>query len=256
VLTSFAAVFLGVYAVYTASVGGDFMGLHRFIMPMFVLAAIVVVLGVQWLAEFAPRPAAWTLAALLLGGFAFTQVGLTRSSLRDFPDPEAQRHGIDTPRFLIDYTEDRAAIGRTMAPCFLPGDVSIVGGAGAQPWFGRMRAYDVFGLVSERIAHEEPRTRARAGHTKFARDRLLADYDPTFVFSCYQLSPGPNPGAQGCESFWKGRGYERVSLEVPGLRERVDRSIARGAKKLDAPDRYYTFLVKRDRQFACPGLVR
>jgi hypothetical protein len=58
---------------------------------------------------------------------------------------------------------------------------SSVGGAGAQPYVGRMRGIDVFGLVSETIAHDEPRIRARGGHTKFGSDRVLAAYEPTFV---------------------------------------------------------------------------
>jgi len=38
-----------VYLPYAVSVGGDFMGLHRFIMPVFVVAAIAVTLGLEWL---------------------------------------------------------------------------------------------------------------------------------------------------------------------------------------------------------------
>ena len=77
-----------------------------------------------------------------------------------------------------------------MAGCFVPDDFSIVGGAGAQPYYGRMRGVDVFGLVSEAIAHDEPRIRARAGHTKFGSDRVLATYDPTLRV---QLLPDPPP---------------------------------------------------------------
>src|SRR4029079_5699341 len=40
-----AVIVIGVYLYYVDGVGGDFMGLHRFIMPLFVLAAILVTLG-------------------------------------------------------------------------------------------------------------------------------------------------------------------------------------------------------------------
>jgi hypothetical protein len=155
----------------------------------------------------------------------------------------ANDRGIDTPAFLIVYTEDRAAIGRAMASCFVEDDFSIVGGAGAQPYFGRMRGIDVFGLVSERIAHEEPRMRARAGHTKWASDRLLAEYDPTFVFSCYAIGGKPNPASPPqlpCGGFWRARGYEQATMFVPELRQQ---------------GKYYTFLVKKTRKFECPGRV-
>ncbi|HSK05412.1 MAG TPA: hypothetical protein VK932_29385, partial [Kofleriaceae bacterium] len=239
------------YVPYTISVGGDFMGLHRFIMPLFVAAAIAVVLGLERLTSLVPpRPvaigplrtdlralASICAGAALAGAFAVGQAGLTRRSLAS----RAPDRGIDTPGFLIVYTEDRAKIGRAMAPCFREDDFSIVGGAGAQPYFARMRAIDVFGLVSARIAHEEPRVRARAGHTKWGSDRLLAEHDPTFVFSCYDLRPDARQPQLPCAGFWLARGYELVTLEVPGLEERGT---------------YYTFLAKKARDFQCPGRVQ
>ncbi|HEU4729304.1 MAG TPA: hypothetical protein VFT22_15490 [Kofleriaceae bacterium] len=239
VLTLACALFAVAYLAYTVSVGGDFMGLHRFIMPVFVVAALAVTLGAEWIARrLRHRAAAPVLAALLVGGFAASQARLTRESLRwgNF----ASDRGIDTPAFLIAYTEDRAAIGRAMAGCFLPDDFSIVGGAGAQPYYGRMRAIDVFGLVSETIAHDEPRTRARAGHTKFGSDRTLAAYDPTFVFSCYQIHGTPDSPPLSCAPFWLARGFEPVTMHGPGMREQGE---------------YYTFLARKTRNFQCPGRV-
>lgn len=231
-----------VYVPYTISVGGDFMGLHRFIMPLFVVAAIGVVLGLEQLARLVParhRAAASIAAcAALVVAFAATQIQLTRAQLAS----RAPDHGIDTPGFLIVYTEDRAKIGRAMAPCFREDDFSIVGGAGAQPYHARMRAIDVFGLVSTRIAHEEPRRNARAGHTKWGSDPLLAEHDPAFVFSCYDLQPtDKQPQLAWCAGFWRARGYELVTMQVPGLEERGT---------------YYTFLAKKARDFQCPGRVR
>ena len=232
------AVFSAIYLAYTVTVGGDFMGLHRFIMPMFVVAALAVTLGAEWIAGKLPAPAAPVLAAALVVSFAITQLVLTRESLRwgNFPND----HGIDTPIFLITYTDDRAAIGRAMAPCFTPDDFSIVGGAGAQPYFGRMRGIDVFGLVSETIAHDEPRVRPRAGHTKFGSDRVLAAYDPTFVFSCYDIHPRPDAAPLPCAGYWLAHGYEQVTMHIPGMRERGE---------------YYSFLAKTARHFQCPGRV-
>ena len=250
-LTSACALMLLVYVPYAISVGGDFMGLHRFIMPLFVVAAIAVALGLEWLSGLLPNTnrvmAGAVAATLVVVGFGVSQVLLTRESLR--PDNLGADHGvIDTPAFLILYTEDRAAIGRAMAPCFHDDDFSIVGGAGAQPYFGHMRAIDVFGLVSEKIAHDEPRIRARAGHTKFASPQVLASYDPTFVFSCYALhaKPGAPPMGNSWQSpcdagFWSRLGYEELTMRIPGARQFGE---------------YYTFWAKKSRAFTCPGLVR
>lgn len=241
VLVTACGLLAAVYLAYTVTVGGDFMGLHRFIMPVFVLAAILVALGAEWLARRVPNPdiATVALGVTLVGLFAFTQYKLTRDSLRwgNFGNDR----GIDTPAFLIVYTEDRAKIGQAMERCFVDGDFSIVGGAGAQPYYGRMRGIDVFGLVSDRIAHEEPRIRARAGHTKWGSDALLAQYDPTFVFSCYRLHRTAAQPQLPCAGFWLGRGYEHVTMHIPGLREQGE---------------YYTFLAKKARNFECPGRVR
>ncbi len=241
-LAATSAVFAAVYLAYAVSVGGDFMGLHRFILPVFVIAALAVALGAERLAGALGRRAAWTapvVGVVVASGFAVTQWELTRASLR-WGNFDSDR-GIDTPAYLIAYTEDRAAIGRAMAGCFRPDDFSIVGGAGAQPYFGRMRGIDVFGLVSDRIAHGEPRVRARAGHTKFGSDGVLASYDPTFVFSCYQIHPTPDPPALPCAGSWLARGFEPVTLHVPGLRQQGE---------------YYTFLARKTRRFECPGRVR
>jgi arabinofuranosyltransferase len=229
-----------VYLAYTITVGGDFMGLHRFIMPVFVFAAILVGLGVEMIDARAKQPIFTIVAGVVLVGlFAFTQYKLTRDSVRwgNFGNDR----GIDTPAFLMVYTEDRAKIGRAMQACFRESDFSIVGGAGAQPYEGRMRGIDVFGLVSDRIAHEEPRIRARAGHTKWGSDALLAQFDPTFVFSCYRLHRSAAQPQLPCAGFWLNRGFEHVTMHIPGLREQGE---------------YYTFLANKARNFQCPGRVR
>ncbi len=236
------------YVPYVVSVGGDFMGLHRFIMPMFVVAAIAVALGVARLGGVVVqrglglpfRRGLIVAGTVAFAAYAAAQLVLTERSL----DPKNldSDDGIDTPAFLIVYTEDRAAIGRAMAPCFHADDFSIVGGAGAQPYYGRMRAIDVFGLVSERVAHSSPRIRPRAGHTKFADDNIIRAFDPTFVFSCYSLDTTLPPRGFNCgPGAWLSRGYEQVTMAVPELRQ-------------TGP--YYSFFAKKERQFACPGRVR
>lgn len=232
--------FAAIYLLYTASVGGDFMGLHRFILPVFVAAAIAVTLGAQALAQrlFSRPQLGAALALPLLLAFALAQQALTSRSIA-WGRFDADR-GIDTPAFLMVYTRDRAEVGRALRGCLRDDDFSIVGGAGAQPYFGHMRAIDVFGLVSEEVAHREPRIRARAGHTKFASDALLREFDPTFVFSCYALHATEAPPSLPCAGPWLSRGYELVTLHVPAMRQ---------------SGTYYSFLAKKTRGFQCPGRV-
>jgi hypothetical protein len=234
-----------VYLAYTVKVGGDFMGLHRFIMPVFFLAAMGAALGLYAVCRAIPRlwrgPAAVVLCAAVIGAFGVSQARLTARSMKwgNFGNDR----GIDTPAFLRVYALDRAAIGVHMRDCFEPDDFSIVGGAGAQPYMGRMRGIDVFGLVSEDIAHNVRPTRPRAGHNKWGPNRLLLKYDPEFVFSCYSIHRDPKRPRFNCPDvgFWLRNGYRRVTLHIPALRQQ---------------GQYYTFLVREDRALSCPGIVR
>lgn len=247
-LVTMSALLVAVYLRYVAGVGGDFMGLHRFIMPVFVLTALLIALGVDNLgrlvARWAPSKIATAVAivvgVVVLAAFAHRQLDLTRASLRhgNFKNDR----GIDTPAFLRAYTHDRVLIGKALAPCVRKDDFAIFGGVGALPYYARLRGIDVFGLVSSRVAHEVPRTNPRAGHNKWGPDTLMAEHDPNIVLSCYDLrrEPGVAPLSH-CAGFWLARGFERVVLHVPGLVERGE---------------YLTFLVARDRQLACPGLAR
>lgn len=234
------------YLIYTASVGGDFMGLHRFVMPLFPVVALGAALGLRLVAHGSTRkmpgarmPITLALAAVMLVAHGLVQLRLTARST-EWGNWSADR-GIDTPAFLQVYTGDRARIGEHMRECFRDDDFSIVGGAGAQPYHGRMRAIDVFGLVSERVAHEVAPTRPRAGHNKWAPDPLLAELDPEFVFSCYSIHRDPARPRLNCRpGFWLRRGYELVTLHIPGLRQSGE---------------YYTFLAREDRDFECPGRI-
>ena len=210
-----------VYLGYAVSVGGDFMGLHRFVMPLFVTTALLTAGGVEAL----PGPRA-VIAVVLVAAFVATNVGLIRASLVQTAD-----NGIDRPGYLEHYAETRGAIGRALAPHARPDDFAIFGGAGVQPYYSRIGGIDVFGLVSDDIAHHEPPTRPRAGHQKWAAPDRVLKYRPSFIFSCYDIHKEPSRYTLGCgeAGFFQARGYEPITLYVPEL----------GA--------YYSFLKRKDR---------
>ena len=103
------------------------------------------------------------------------------------------------PAFLIVYTEDRADDR--------PRDGAVLPRRRLQHRRRRRRAAVLSAGCARStcsasspsaIAHEEPRIRARAGHTKFGSDALLAEYDPTFVFSCYEIHRTPTQPQLSC----------------------------------------------------------
>ena len=254
------------YVLYAVSVGGDFMGLHRFVMPIFVVGVISAVLGAHRVARLC-RGHGWRAAAIVAAGvtsvaYGSYQVVLTsrlRPGWRDCAPGDShciahhrRNHwpsdrGIDTPSYLAVYAHDRELIGRHLRTCLHSGDFSIFGGVGAKPFYSRGRGVDVFGLVSAEIAHGVALTRPRPGHNKWAPDdKLFQWYQPDFVFHCYSLHTAPDKPRFNCNpSFWRRRHYRRVTVHIPGLLERGS---------------YYSFWVAADRyrQFVdeCPGVVR
>jgi arabinofuranosyltransferase len=230
------------YLYYTVGVGGDFMGLHRFVMPLFPIGALAVAGGLRLATRLVHRQRVIAVAAALalLGAHGAYQIRLTWESMR-WGNFKSDR-GIDTPAYLRVYAHDRALIGEHMRPCFREDDFAIFGGAGAKPYYARVRGIDVYGLVSERIGHDEPRKNPRPGHNKWGSDRLLLEHDPTFVFSCYSIHSDPKRPRWNCPPGpWQARGYQPVTLRIEGLLEKGE---------------YYTFLVKRDRAFDCAGRVK
>lgn len=247
---SLAVLVSAVYIVYTMRVGGDFMGLHRFVMPLFVIGAIGFALSLRLLSEMIPheptrRWGAPAFALLIFALFASSQWTLTKESA-GYRKWKAD-NGIDTPSYLAVYAHDRKLIGEQMRECFVEDDFSIFGGVGAKPYHAKTRGIDVFGLVSEKIAHEVKRTRPRAGHNKWGPDKLLYDtYKPSFVFHCYSLHTTENNARFNCSgSFWSRRGYKKVTMLVPGLLERGE---------------YYSFFVAGERVESfvnsCSGVVK
>jgi hypothetical protein len=238
-----AAALFAAYLYYTVGVGGDFMGLHRFVMPLFPLGALAVVGGLRVLVGTLPRwreIAGPALAAMLVAAFAMQQLRLTERSTRDHN--WASDQGIDTPSYLKVYAHDRAVIGEHMQPCFRDDDFAIFGGAGAKPYYAEVAGIDVYGLVSEEIGHQSPRTRARPGHNKWGADKILLGYQPTFIFSCYSIAPDPKKPRWNCSPGpWIARGFEVVTLRIPGLVQQGE---------------YYSFLARKDRHFDCAGRVR
>jgi hypothetical protein len=260
---AFALTVVAVYLVYAWRVGGDFMGLHRFVMPLFVLVALLVSFGIGWAVELVPaaqrRAGSVVAVALVLGGFAWSQALLSRASL----EPRADR-GIDRPGYLKLYADNRGAIGRALAPLVHVDELSWVGGVGVQPYYGRMRAYDVFGLVSRRVAHEVPPSRPRPGHQKWAPAEMVLATDPTFIFYCYSIHPDRGTGGLcGEAGFFQARGYEACTIFVPGAQNEGihdRRKLAADTRgRCDpraggSPERcgmYYTFLKKKGREFPC-----
>ncbi|MEO6953356.1 MAG: hypothetical protein ABI321_16265 [Polyangia bacterium] len=225
-----------VFYVYIASVGGDFMGLFRFAMPVVPLLFSLCVAALYAMASRG-RPLAIAATVVLLALHVAHAYPLTKR----YEIIGADR-GIDTPGFLRWYTADRAAIGKWFGAHRQDDDYAAVGGAGAQVYYSRIPSLDCYGLSDAHIAHAVKAQSNRPGHQKYAPLAYQLSKHPTIITSNYYrcCSPAydrqpfrPSPG-EAAE--WAQRGYRYVGVRVEGL---------------SAP--WYSFLLRNDRQV--PGMA-
>jgi hypothetical protein len=232
----YALLVAAAFCLYVMSVGGDFMGLYRFALPIVPLFALACALGLRTLADRVTdgnlrhgwvSPVAVT---ALLGLYAWRDVAIDRASLV-YLGPGSTDRGIDTPGYLRWYTEDRAAIGKWFGRFAQPDDYAAVGGAGAQVYYSRMRSLDCYGLSDEYIAHKVPPMDTRPGHEKYAPTEYVLSRKPTIITSNRYAISGA-PVVREDAAFWRGQGYHYVSAPIPGLSSPI-----------------YSFLKRADRAF-------
>ena len=219
------------FLLYVVSVGGDFMGLYRFVMPIVPLNALCGALGLWRLTVSGSGNRRWAvgLTALLLLGHAVNSYFVDRHALT-FIDAD---HGIDTPGYLRYYTRDRALIGKWLGQYVQPDDYQVVGGAGAQVYYAGIRALDSFGLSDAYVAHQVPPVSTRPGHQKFAPlDYVLSRHPTILTYNVYWILNAPYQPSAAEASLWRGRGFHYVSVQIPGLSKpwysflkRTDRSL-------------------------------
>jgi hypothetical protein len=116
-----------IFAAYTVSVGGDFMGLYRFVLPVIPLGAVALQEGLRTLSiRLAPvvgRPVLAVAGLVLAGGYlaGSAKVSQTAATIED------AENGIDTPAYLKKYALDRIPVGIWLAQHAHADDLMTVG---------------------------------------------------------------------------------------------------------------------------------
>ena len=176
-ITGFALIVTLAFALHVARVGGDFMALHRYLVPLLPLLALAAVRGARALsrrvlaarsprAPLLLRSAAAVFAAALLAQAVFVA--------RDTLVPRIE-FGIDSVGLLRRYSDQWTLAGRWFAD-HAPADASLaITAAGAIPYYSGLTTIDILGLTDEWIAHSVPPSIPRAGHTRQAPDAYLLE---------------------------------------------------------------------------------
>jgi len=227
-----------VYVAYVVYVGGDFMAMGRFFVPVMPIVALLLQESLREVIERFPRHAGsadryhplrfWITATVLVGALCVNAVGVYRENQK----LTYYRWGLDTIAYLKKFADDRILVGRWMRRNLPKSTYLAVGGAGAIVYASRLRALDTFGLNDLWIAHNMPRTGDRPGHTKSAPEHYILQQRPDLL--CHQAKhqdwPYRPPG--GADPYWRARGYGWVCISPRGLRpssycclKRLDRDL-------------------------------
>ena len=211
------ALFTVAISVHVIRVGGDFMALHRFLVPVMPCVAMVSALGlraiVSALVERGRSRSSLAAAALVVAGLlGYHVVHVDRAALEVGSD-----RGVDSIGWLGMFAGQCTAIGQWLAEN-APADASIATtAAGIIPYYSRLHTLDILGLNDEWIAHNVPSRGSRPGHTKSAPESYLIRKEIDFLIyhpTIAERRPGQSSSRR---RYWRDRGYEWQSVEVPGL---------------------------------------
>jgi hypothetical protein len=217
-LFALATLVAGAFAVYAVKVGGDFMGLYRFILPALPLGALAAQEALRQLYRrllaFVPRPALWLALVAIAAGYGAASWQVSRVAAAGGSD-----QGVDSPGYLKHYVNERIPVGVWMAQqaSTVGEPLASVGGAGVIPYYSGMRSFDTFGLVDTTIAHDPRMTSSafRPGHQKWVSDEYLFRRRPTIITHVYCL----HERCAKDRDHWLRNGYEWVTATIPGLGE-------------------------------------
>jgi len=224
-LWSYVLLVVVVYTGYIVWVGGDFMAMGRFFVPLLPLWALFAQEGLRETVERFPRlsgPSAWrprrmvVAASVLVGGAVVNSVWLYQQNQK----LSYYRWGLDTVAYLKKFADDRIIIGTWMRNNFPPDTLVTLGGVGASAYASRLPALDALGLADRYIAHEVPGRAGRPGHAKFAPEHYVLKRKPDLICHIGKHQDWPYRPPAGEAALWRRRGYRWVCLDPGGVRPR------------------------------------
>ncbi len=212
------------FMLYYARVGGDFMALYRFYVPLLPVLAFVGQEGLVSLweglrdqqAQSQPgRAWKWRsglAAATLVAALAVQNWGLTQKSLEIGSD-----RGVDSIGWLKMFVGQTTAIGKYIHSAYPPDTTLATTAAGVIPFYAQHRTLDLLALNDVYTAHNVTSSGRRPGHSKSAPEPYVLKWAPTLLIRHPRIAKAPpNPSARE-RQYWKRRGYKFAYAKVPGL---------------------------------------
>ncbi len=191
------------YLVYVVHVGGDYMAMFRFMVPVVPLIYLMIQEMVRLLVREVPRVRGATLAWLVVMAVWTAFPTMTRAQMRELGMPDWVVEFYRKPRFMHGYADGvnlerwHAARLTVLGKFFgwyarSPDDAVLTKAIGAISYYSGIRVYGEHGLVDTHIAHlDVPGVgRGLPGHEKGDYVYLL-EKQPTFVMVNRDLTPRP-----------------------------------------------------------------
>jgi len=245
-------------AAHVIRVGGDFMAMHRFWVPLIPLAALMLQEGlrpfeslVHYSASQSSNRAPWirllwaTSIVALVGSSAVNSYHLGHKSLTTLHVHRTGYDGeydhLESVAFMKKFADDRILIGRFLHDRVPKNAWIAVGGAGAIVYASGLRAIDSFGLSDIHIAHDVKATNVRPGHEKRASLGYILSRHPDIICTpgIVRLQDWEYRPNRAERARWERLGYEYFCATPPHLKPshycclmRIDRSL--GLKPVSA----------------------
>jgi len=236
VLAWIARLLIPIYVAYVVTVGGDFLDLYRFFVPLLPVALVLGAVALSRLGGGTPvgvTTLSFTIAAVLLLFHGRGQHAVAERA-RQVAEPARAERGIEPVGWTRLYALRWAAMGRWIAEHARPDDRMAVGAAGAMPFYAGIYNLDTFGLCDAWIAHHGPIVSNRPGHQRFAPRSYILKHKPAFLLignDYTRDTPVPLKRDRG----WEAQGYVWAEAHVD-------------AQRYGAPTSYFHyFLLRRDR---------
>lgn len=184
-LASPALVFFALGAAYVALVGGDWMMMHRMLVPALPFAALGLGAWIASLRSVRTRAAAG-LAAIALGLLPGFDVHLAPRALREtchFRWGQEYRSEYEVWRKGVVDIAEWIAIGRALALHTQPGESMVLGNIGAFGYFPEnLVVYDTHGLTNKApLEPANPEQRGMPGHDFKVDMGAFAALSPTYL---------------------------------------------------------------------------
>jgi arabinofuranosyltransferase len=206
-------VFVASILVHVMAVGGDFLDLYRFLVPIIPLVLAVALDAALGYTELLPhaRTIQAVTAPLLLAWYVPQQVVLA-SRAKVLSESGRKAQGIEPLGWTATYARRWAATGRWIHEHAKPGDWLAVGAAGAMPFYSQLANIDTFGLCDAYVARHGNVIGVRPGHQRFAPLEYLLQRSPTFLLINDYATEHPTRFKS--DPVWEQRGYVWVEAHV------------------------------------------